>query len=179
MSQPAHIPTQATSGQHRRSPIGSRILRTASIAATAVALTMSMAPVSHAEQHWEELITSYRDPAPHDDGGFDASASLLPGGEGYNRASAVFRAYGETLYLSDSDGDGLRTQAEVRVYRHADADGVPYDLIDTDRFDTGSEHKYYNLGTPDGSGNIKEGRWVAVRISVEGQPWSSWAYGRA
>jgi hypothetical protein len=160
--------------------IGRRIRLAACAGATAGALTLSLAPVSHADGDWEELISSYRDPSPDDQGGYDASASLLPGGSGQNRASAWFTAHGETLRLSDSDGDGLRTQAEVRVYRHADADGIPYDLIDTDTFSTGSDHSVqYNLGTPDGSGNISDGRWVAIRISVDGEPWSSWAYGIA
>lgn len=83
---------------------------------------------------------------------------------------------------ADSAGQlpARRAQAEVRVYRRADAYGVPYDLVDTDTQLFTSNYSTFELGTPDGTGDIREGYWVAIRVRPEGtNSWSHWAYGKA
>ena len=109
----------------------------------------------------------------------DAWLKLVVDGSGLEGAYfARFYAVGERLLLQDRWADGRRLEAEVRVYRHADADGNPYDRIDVDRFFVGSLD-VKQLGTPDGTGDIAEGRWIALRIRPEGLSWSGWVYGRA
>lgn len=151
------------------------------VAFTATAgLAVGMAPASQAhDDHWyEPLVTSYDDPGPPDNGGYDASVRLLAEGEGSGHYTVEFQAYDELLKLYDDHSDGRQACAQVKVYRHADSDGVPYDEIDSDRFCTGTD-RTYELGTPDGSGNIREGRWVAIRVAPWGTTLSPWAYARA
>ena len=166
-------------------PRATTILRRAACVGAATALALSLAPPSRAHETTTcvtpasySLAGSYRTPSPADPGSYDASISLVPTAGGSRTYSAWFTAYGEKLQVTDFVTDCRRAEAEVRVYRHADAHGAPYGLIDTDRFFVGSEATF-DLGTPDGSGNITEGRWVAIRVRPEGLRWSEWAYGKA
>lgn len=152
---------------------------------------MTAGPVaeSQAKKHYHDYLNrpiSYQSPSPRDSGGYDAVINLVTKA-GAIHYKADFQAHGEKLRVWDRHTDGVRAQVQVRVYRHADADGVPYGIIDEDIFYVG-DYQEFNLGTPDGSGNIAEGRWVGIRIRPErvtcypepGCPeWSYWAFGKA
>lgn len=79
--------------------------------------------------------------------------------------SVQFWAKGERLHLWDFLSDGRRAEAVVVVY---DRSGT---IVDVDRFFTGTNEEY-NLGTPDGSGNIPEGYQVTMRVRAE---WGAWS----
>ncbi|MFC4337001.1 hypothetical protein [Salininema proteolyticum] len=107
---------------------------------------------------------------PYDSGGADAWINGRCNGEVYYKVN--FNAYGEELRLEDRHTDGRRARTIVEVYNGDN-------LKDTDVFaNAGTET--YNLGTPDGSGNIPEGYRVEMRLCVGDIGCSSdFAWGRA
>lgn len=155
--------------------------RSAVAVAAAVGLTVATVPGGSAHaapSSWWPYHKSHMSPTPDDAGGTDAYSSW--GIAAYGTLYWVsFNAYGETLTLLDNLTDGRRAQAEVRVYRKADAYGMPYDLVDRDiNLFTGTQ-RTFQLGTPDGTGDIPEGYYVAIRVRPEGTSyWSKWAYAR-
>jgi len=82
-----------------------------------------------------------------------------------------FDSYGETLKLWDGLSDGTEAVARVWVYNKSGT------LVDTDTFTTGTRDSY-NLGTPDGSGNIPEGYDIRFQLSGGGVTSGYW-WGRA
>lgn len=175
------VHTQTVSTKTRR-----RWRRTSVAVAVAGGLALASAfastpdtPTEHGDR-WRSLTSSDDHPSPYDAGGSDANARLMLEGAGRRQYSVYFRARGETLRVSDAHADGRRAQAEVRVYRRADADGIPHDLVDrSTKLFTGTRREF-DLGTPGSIGDIPEGYRVAIRVRPEGtRHWSDWAYGRA
>ncbi|WP_371099383.1 hypothetical protein [Streptomyces sanglieri] len=105
----------------------------------------------------------FKNPFDGDTGGVSAYAQLREyQGVGYIvRYQAVFHAEGETLEVWDRLTDGSEATVVLKVY---DRDN---NLVDTDKFTTGKDHTF-NLGTPDGSGNITEGYKVRFILSGGG-----------
>lgn len=161
-----------------------RVTRRAGFGLAAAALTAGLIPAARGEggdggdygTAADYSVRSYIDDS-EDSGGYGASISKK-----YNDGSVQFVAfepYGDVLrFRNGRTNYGL--WVEVKVYHSADAMGVPYGLLDTDEFQGFEGSEDYNLGTPDGTGNIKEGRWVAIRMIGDGvNEWSPWAYGKA
>ncbi|RCG24689.1 hypothetical protein DTL70_10070 [Streptomyces diacarni] len=120
-------------------------------------------------------------PAGDDDpGGVNAGAYLYPCGESVNNwhFRALFYAYGEQLTLEDRYTDEHEVSSSVKVYT---TEGK---LLDEDYFHTGTKQTY-NLGTPDGSGDIAEGLRVKFNVCVRGVEcstggsWNGYIYGTA
>ncbi|MEU0373629.1 hypothetical protein ABZ070_25855 [Streptomyces sp. NPDC006283] len=87
-----------------------------------------------------------------------------------------FEASGEKLALADTLADGHAARAEVIV---VDQHGK---FMDSDTFyaATADGAKWFNLGTPDGTGNIAEGYEVRIRVCInETTTCSWWEYGVA
>jgi hypothetical protein len=79
----------------------------------------------------------------------------------YDRYLLSFYSYGETLKLWDGLTDGTEAVAKVWVYNKQGQ------LVDTDTFRTGTTQTY-NLGTPDGSGDVPEGYTLRFELSGGG-----------
>lgn len=83
---------------------------------------------------------------------------------------AFFVAEGEKLILEDRWTDGAEVSSNLFVMRNGER-------IDTDYF-RGADS--YNLGTPDGSGDVAEGLKVEFRVCAIGiQCSTAWVYGTA
>ena len=97
-------------------------------------------------------------------------SSRDPGGYGaritYGSVSAEFEPYGDRLLVKGPD-DGTRLQVNVGIYEKADSDGVPYELIEVDNLNLGRGYHDLNLGTPDSSGNIAEGRRIEITMKLQ------------
>lgn len=157
-------------------------MRTKAITATALAggVMLAMAPTAASAlstadtEYW-----SYTDNSASDDdnGGKDAIGALYPKGSepGDYHYRAEFAAYGEVLTLQDLASDGYHAKAYVNVY---DEHGTH---VDKDTFilpeDTGRET--YNLGTPDGTGNIPEDHKVTIQVCIDGAGCSQKISGKA
>lgn len=163
---------------------GLRMTRRAGFGLAAAALTAGLMPAARAESGDDGsvgtreayVVKNYMDSAD-DAGGYGARVSTYVPGGGFQQAD--FDPYGETLMVRNGPGtNGL--WVEVGVYRSADSSGEPYDLIDSDTFHCPRGKQKFDLGTPDGSGNIAEGRWVSIRMLSEAVgEWSRWARGKA
>lgn len=135
---------------------------------------MRAATRGHGIESSHYIEWSYLD--SEDSGGYGARVIAIHNGASQ---SAWFLPHGDHLEVSTAKED-LGLWVEVRVYDSADSDGAPYGLLDTDTFQCPKRKQDYNLGTPDGSGNIKEGRWVAIRMMDEAYGvWSGWAIGKS
>lgn len=169
---------------HLTTGLNHRVTRRAGFGLAATALVAGLAPAARGEGRDERgygtesgyAYQSYVEDSM-DTGGYIAAVSTT-----YTDGSvqsAVFEPYGDLLEVRNGKPN-YYLRVEVRVYHSADSDGIPYGLLDTDTFDGYDREQVYNLGTPDGSGNIKEGRWVAIRINAEAEGyWSPWAFGKA
>lgn len=102
--------------------------------------------------------------------------------------TASFDAYGEELTVKDHASDGDAAVAYVRVYDFWRCRlDIPewYDFTeDTDRFVMSIGEDTYNLGTPDGSGDIDEDDLVEIMVcrgykSIPGDNCSPWRSGIA
>lgn len=158
------------------------ITRRAGFGIGAAALAAGLAPAARGDGDGDYATTSdYRVhsylESNRDSGGYRAVIIKTYRDGTFQRVE--FKPYGERL-LFQNRRPNYGLWVEVRVYHSADAGGAPYGLLDTDTFSGYDTDKAYNLGTPDGSGNIKEGRWVAIRMEGEAVGhWSPWAYGKA
>ncbi|GAA1485298.1 hypothetical protein GCM10009625_21020 [Brachybacterium fresconis] len=169
---------------HLTTGLNHRVTRRAGFGLAATAVVAGLAPAARGEGRDERGYGTESDYACQsyvednmDTGGYIAAVSAT-----FNDGSvqsAVFEPYGDLLEIRVGKKNyGVRV--EVKVYHSADASGAPYGLLDTDTFLGFDREQVFNLGTPDGAGNIKEGRWVAIRMDAEGfGGWSSWAYGKA
>lgn len=97
---------------------------------------------------------------------------LVPPGSDSADYYLLFDPWGEELQLRDMNTDGDRAVAFVRVFRGS------Y-IIDEDDFYSGEPYKYYQLGTPDGTGDIDEGVTVEFKLCREGFQCTGWTRGRA
>ena len=118
----------------------------------------SVEPAADPCGNWVSEAKSKTNPTPYDEGGKDALARIYCSRSGTTLYEVRFQAYDEILYLRDLHTDGLGALAEVWVY---DKSG---DLADKDTFTTGSTNATYELGTPDGSGNVAEGYEVFIKV---------------
>lgn len=113
--------------------------------------------------------------SPNDAGGTDAWMSLRSTtGAGYHYLSYTkFHAYGEVLTVEDRLEDSNQVVVDVRVY------DTKLNLRDTDKFTCPTECKY-DLGTPDGSGDIPEGWVVKFRVGTDTMSYrTDWISGSA
>lgn len=135
------------------------------VAALAVAGAAVAAMPTTADAHTEYWSKVYKYTDDHDPGGSSGSVTLYPTGTKDPKYAVQFQAKGENLYVKNFTGGG-ETQARVRVW---DTSGnlVDEDLFTTDKLDTA-----YNLGTPDGSGDIAEGYRVGIQVRPAGGSWS-------
>lgn len=93
------------------------------------------------------------------DGGTYAQLWELHGPTNTLAYQAAFHPYGETLVVWDRLTDGFEATVVLKVY---DRD---HNLVDTDKFTTGKD-RTFNLGTPDGSGDITEGYKVKFILNA-------------
>lgn len=118
---------------------------------------------------WE--YHSMQTPTPADSGGKDAWINAKCNGTVIYKVN--FNAYGEELRLEDRLSDGYAAKANVRVYNTSGT------LVDSDTFKNAGS-KTYNLGTPDGSGDIAEGFTVYIQLCIDTVACgASWARGIA
>lgn len=82
-----------------------------------------------------------------------------------------FDPYGETLELDDQFTDGHEARADVVV-----SDPITERVLDRDTLFTSYRGKF-NLGTPDGTGDIQEELTVSIRVCQHGtgicSPWEN------
>jgi len=132
------------------------------------------APASESDPRagWSSDVISYID-SDDDAGGYGVRIVLRhPDSNSASAYNAEFDPYDEELWVEDNWTDGRRAVAEVRVYN---GNGQ---LVDTDRFSVGTSQTF-DLGTPDGSGNIPEGYGVDVRLCAGSSYCSAWGDGIA
>ena len=98
-----------------------------------------------------------------DGGGENAVAVLYSNGNDREHWDyrAMFVADGEKLLLTDNLTDKRQAVADVYVYNKRGY------FVDKDHFMIGT-NKTYQLGSPDGSGDIPEGYSVVIRVGQEG-----------
>lgn len=114
---------------------------------------------AHAAIEWETRVTSMKE--AHDDpGGYNAWVEIWEKGHVDEQVEVRFDANGEVLSLYDGRQDGQYAIAEVFVYNKSGT------RVDTDVFKTGLSREQFNLGTPDGSGDIPEGYVVKINVCV-------------
>ncbi|MEV5203403.1 hypothetical protein [Streptomyces sp. NPDC053720] len=129
-------------------------------------------PTPSAVIYWGE---GGNEASPNDAGGTDAWMSLWAnqGVGDHHLSSTKFHAYGEVLTVEDRIEDGAQVVVDVRVY------DTKLNLRDTDKFTCPTECKY-DLGTPDGSGDIPEGWVVKFRVGTDTMPYrTGWINGSA
>lgn len=110
-----------------------------------------------------------RGPGAGDPGGFWAQSLIWEAADRLNGYTVSFWPQDETLNVMDRRSDGYQARAQVRV---SSPGGT---LVDTDTYYT-SYDTTFDLGSPDGSGDIPEGYNVMVRVCVgeteQCGPWS-------
>lgn len=112
---------------------------------------------SHCSPNW--CYQTIWDDAANDAGGRWAQSILHERGDDLEKYMASFWPRGETLDLMDNLSDGHQARANVEVRDRND------NVVDRDVFYTSSNAEF-NLGTPDGTGNIPEGYQVWVQVCV-------------
>lgn len=127
--------------------------------AAGLALTPAVAMADGPGHYYSDV---YKITDDGDSGGSSGSVTVHPDGEFRPLYAIQFQAKGEHLYVKDFQNLDRRLEAYVFVW---DKSG---DLVDRDVFTTSASDREYNLGTPDGSGNIPDGYRVAIRIEPEG-----------
>lgn len=111
----------------------------------------------HCSPNW--CYQTIWDNAANDPGGRWAQSILSERDDDLELYRASFWPRGETLNLLDSISDGHQARANVEVRNR---NGT---VVDRDTFRTSSSAEF-NLGTPDGTGNIPEGYQVWVQVCV-------------
>lgn len=107
--------------------------------------------------------------SPNDSGGRDVRLAIsekAPCPTGNELFFAAFNANGETLTIGVHDADDhgyYKIWVDSKVYNSSGT------VIDTDQqvYDgslSGDNHRDYNIGTPDGSGDIAEGLKISLRL---------------
>ena len=147
----------------RRRPVAAPLAAGVALTA-ATALAVGVSPPAAADEEPSDCHSRYID----DDDSGGSSGWVYKGDEDAedDHYSVRFLAEGERLAVWDSYSDGH--EAEVTAYI-TEPGG---EMVDFDRFRTGSyDGAYYNLGTPDGSGNVPEGYKVWIRLRHTGGDW--------
>ncbi|WP_147915407.1 hypothetical protein [Ruania zhangjianzhongii] len=111
----------------------------------------------HCSPNW--CYQTIWDNAANDDGGRWAQSILHVRGDDLDTYTASFWPRGERLNLLDNLSDGHQARANVEVRDRND------NVVDRDTFYT-SSNTDFNLGTPDGTGNIPEGYQVWIQVCV-------------
>jgi hypothetical protein len=133
----------------------------------AAQLGTAIAPLS---RPWQ--TDTWRIPSPNDAGGYSARSAIWRTDDPRQRYVVSFVPNGEVLHVMDRRTDGHQARAEVAV---ASSIGV----IDHDVLRS-SYDSTFDLGTPDGTGDIAEGLSVYIRVCVgETGRCSPWAKGTA
>lgn len=115
---------------------------------------------------------TWRTPSQNDAGGYSARSAIWRADDPRQRYVVSFVPYGEVLHVMDRRTDGHQARAEVAV---ANSIGI----IDRDVLRS-SYDSTFNLGTPDGTGDIGEGLSVFIRVCVgDTGRCSPWAKGTA
>ncbi|WP_147915406.1 hypothetical protein [Ruania zhangjianzhongii] len=127
--------------------------------------------IHHCSGAW--CFQSIWDEAANDAGGWWAQSIMYDESVPSDRYQVSFWPRGETLHVMDRRSDGQPARAEVRVENRS---GV---TVDRDTFYT-TYDSTFNLGTPDGSGNIPEGYRVYIRVCIgDSDRCSVWTQGIA
>lgn len=145
----------------------------AGLVALALAFAVGVAGPAHADT-WSERTW---DVATKDADGAAVAVGFRWYGDGVSEIlyRAVFDPYGEILTVRDDHPDGHAAKVIFRVYGSTGT-------IDVDTFYVGTADtgKTFNLGTPDGTGDITEGRQISVQICInETSRCSTQHYGKA
>ena len=162
--------TAATSSTDTAGPI---LLETPddSAALTAAGEVSPNENIHHCTPSWCFQILS--DSASNDAGGWWAQSIVYDANNPTDRYQVSFWPRGETLNVMDRRSDGQPARAEVTVENRS---GV---TVDRDTFYS-SYDSTFNLGTPDGSGNIPEGYRVYIRVCIgDSDRCSPWSQGVA
>lgn len=118
-------------------------------------------------------LETISDSASNDAGGWWAQSIIMEANNTSNFYQVSFWPRGETLNVMDRRSDGQPARAEVTVENRS---GV---TVDRDTFYS-TYDSTFNLGTPDGSGNIPEGYRVYIRVCIgDSDRCSPWAQGIA
>lgn len=113
--------------------------------------------IHHCTPSW--CFQSISDSASNDAGGWWAQSILYDANNPADLYQVSFWPRGETLNVMDRRSDGQQARAEVTVENRS---GV---TVDRDTFYS-SYDSTFNLGTPDGSGDIPEGYRVYIRVCI-------------
>lgn len=147
---------------------------------TALAVTAGIGMVSAQSASAAVNYCTYRNDYPSTNdtagGARDAIVYMYPCGQSVSswHYKAFFDAYGELLTLTDRIADGYGVASDVRVLN---SDGK---VLDYDSLHHATDTKRFNLGTPDGSGDITEGLSVEFNVCAKGLKCSNlYAYGKA
>lgn len=127
--------------------------------------------IHHCSGAW--CFQSIWDKAANDAGGQWAQSIMYDESAHSDLYQVSFWPRGETLNVMDRRSDGQSARAEVRVENRS---GV---TVDRDTFYS-TYDSTFNLGTPDGSGNIPEGYRVYIRVCIgDSDRCSVWTQGIA
>lgn len=161
--------SQVRSGQHsHRRWLPARVLACIAIA-SGVALAPATVAVAGGPGNY--YSDHYKNTDDGDRGGSSGSVTVHPADETRPMYAIQFQAKGENVYVKDFSN--LKSGLVARVYVY-DKSG---EIIDADSFRTKASDTAYNLGTPDGSGNIPEGYKVSIQVeSVDSGYYSDWGY---
>lgn len=80
----------------------------------------------------------------------------------HGAVKATFCAYDELLKVSDNKTDGKAAYAYVEVHKYSNNTGQ-YEFEESDAFKV-TWKKTYQLGTPDGTGGIADGKRVWIQV---------------
>lgn len=135
-----------------------KVLLPSGAAAAAMGLVLTASP-AHAvtwESHTQTGASST------DPGGVYAISALQRADGETGGYWSEFNPDGEHLYLKDAYADGHSARATVLVF---DKNGT---YVDGDTFYAATADGWmdFNLGTPDGSGDIPEGYRVSIRVCI-------------
>ncbi|MFE7245300.1 hypothetical protein [Streptomyces sp. NPDC057580] len=153
-------------------PSGAKETRTAAGTSQADS-SLAAVPATALADVWVDTGIETKD-SSDDAGGVDIFGYIrsTTGGGYYYRYTAVFNAYDEKLRVRDEFADGHEAVVDMKFYNRSG------DLVDTDQFVCGNDCTY-NLGTPDGSGDVPEGYRVAMKLSAGGDTTGWETHGKA
>jgi len=149
-----------------------RLRRLAMAASLAVAMIAAFLPTATPAQAATVEKKAWAEDNPDDVGGLDIHAYIRVtyGGPYHYLYTAKFNAYGETLTVRNNVQDGNQAVVDLKFYFGSE-------LLEIDTYYCRAECTF-DLGTPDGSGDVREDVRVVMKLSGGGYS-TPWATGRA